>query len=187
MREADDALRELLLNRVLKDTLISDADSCWLWQACRTKGGYGRFHIARKFGGGWSAHVAMYIAAYGVLVNQVLHNCHVPACVNPYHLHDGTQSQNICEAVARGTHFNGGFRNYRPPDKHGEKSNTAKLTEVEAKEILALLAKRQLTNEVIAKRYNVSPATVSAIKVGKRWPHLQPHLTRLIVKQAKES
>lgn len=55
----------------------------------------------------------------------VRHLCHVPACVNPTHLADGTQSQNVLDEVERGTH----------DPKRGERNGAAKYSADQAREV----------------------------------------------------
>lgn len=85
-----------------------DADpapgACWEWAGNRARNGYGSFkyrsyHQAR-------AHRWIYEHLYGPQgARYVLHRCDNRACVRPSHLFDGTQSENIRQAVERGRHF----------------------------------------------------------------------------------
>lgn len=54
----------------------------------------------------------------------------------------------------------------------GEKSPSAKLTELQVIEILKALARGE-SNKSLIKKYGVSPATISNIKNGNRWTHVQ--------------
>ena len=55
----------------------------------------------------------------------------------------------------------------------GERHPRAKLTEVQAREILSLKGSGR-TQTSIALQYGISPAAVWSILSGKRWPHLHP-------------
>ena len=79
---------------------------CWPWRAChspRWRGGHGSFRANGKI---YGAHVYSWI-----LVNEkkpkllILHKCGVAVCVNPQHLYEGTQKQNVLDSVAHGTHY----------------------------------------------------------------------------------
>jgi len=82
----------------------------------------------------------------------ILHICDQPTCVNPRHLTTGKQRENMDDKVAKGR-------------------AASKLTAEEAVEIYGLAIAGNETQAVIAKRYGVSAATVSAIKLGRSWGH----------------
>lgn len=72
---------------------------CWVWNQTLTAHGYGQFGRAKK------AHRESYERAHQVTLTpeeKVLHSCDNPPCVNPQHLHLGTQQDNMREMVERG-------------------------------------------------------------------------------------
>ncbi|MGP4691601.1 HNH endonuclease [Agrobacterium cavarae] len=88
---------------------------------------------------------------------HVLHTCDNRLCVNPAHLFLGDQSANMDDKVAKGR------------QDRGEKHGMAKLTEDQA---IAIKFDARLYRE-IAETYSVSIMTVSDIKRGRSWKHLQ--------------
>lgn len=54
----------------------------------------------------------------------------------------------------------------------GENNGFSKLTEREVKEILVLVLEHKMTKQEIANRYNVSFATIKAIRSGRNWLYL---------------
>ncbi len=92
---------------------------------------------------------------------MVLHKCDNPPCINPNHLFQGTQQDNIRDMVRKGR--NGFVRQF------GEDNPMAKLTK---KEVL-IIREEQGTCKQVAKKYRVSPMTVSRIRNRKLWSHLQ--------------
>ncbi len=79
--------------------------NCWLWTACVTVDGYGRYNAGRRGEGVLRAHRASLLLADieipdGYVVD---HLCRNPSCVRPDHLDPVTQSLN----VRRGTQGNG--------------------------------------------------------------------------------
>jgi hypothetical protein len=87
----------------------------------------------------------------------VRHSCDNPGCVNPEHLSLGTDADNTADKVARKRHG------------YGEKNAPAKLTESQARAIKA--DRRKL--RIIAAEYGISGSTVSNIRHGQRWRHLE--------------
>lgn len=75
-------------------------DECWPWRGPTNGNGYGRLHFGdvRMY-----AHRAVYIAANGPIPKgqHILHRCDNRSCVNPAHLHVGTNKQNHEEAWER--------------------------------------------------------------------------------------
>lgn len=75
---------------------------CWLWTRQLDKDGYGTFSFRKNFirAHRWSLErkLGRKIKS-GMLAN---HQCHTPSCVNPDHLYEGTQFQNMQDRKIRG-------------------------------------------------------------------------------------
>lgn len=61
--------------------------------------------------------------------------------------------------------------NNQNKDIKGEKNGFAKLKEKEVREILVLVLEHKMTKQEIATKYNVSFATIKAIRNGRNWKH----------------
>lgn len=129
---------------------------CWLWIGSTDTCGYG----IGRFAGEVSAHRASWALTHGPIPPgmHVLHRCDKPACVNPAHLYLGTHQDNMADLRAKGRAYGAA----------GEANQGAKLTEQQARAIMADPRKRQ----VIATQYKVTAAAVDAIRNGKTWNHI---------------
>ena len=130
---------------------------CWLWAGNIDKDGYGRFGLDGKT---QRAHRVAYQFFCGKIPKGmcVLHQCDVPACVNPDHLWLGTNSENTQDRCKKG----------RSGRSKGEKNGGSKLTELQVSEIRQRL-KAGEKSQSIASIYGMSNTTVWRIGKGKRW------------------
>lgn len=77
-----------------------DPGGCWLWWGARNEHGYGRTEWQ---GRSMLSHRLAFELTHGrEPVGLVLHRCDVPACVNPAHLVEGTQTDNMRDCIAKG-------------------------------------------------------------------------------------
>ena len=132
---------------------VRKTDTCWIWIGCKDFGGYGRFTFKKKE---MKAHRASYELfkepiPYGLLIR---HNCDNPSCVNPAHLHIGTNSDNMIDREQR-----------------GRANHSTKLTADEVREIKILLG-FGFTNMYLARQYKVSGVLVGLIANGQVWKHV---------------
>ncbi len=86
----------------------------------------------------------------------VCHTCDTPACVNIDHLWIGSALNNSHDMVKKSRQLK------------GSDSPTAKLTEVQAREIYHSAE----TQVALAKRFGVTQAAISLIKLRRNWRHL---------------
>lgn len=160
--------REKLFAHLLVNT-ISDGE-CWIWQGARNASGYGRFQCRPL--GIRTGYVHRFICeqAHGLVAGQVaIHSCDRPSCINPAHLRPGTAADNMQDAVAKGRH-----RAIRPDlarmAREGRFKN-ARLTPENVREIRHLIA-YGMTQDKIARRFNIGSQAISKIKLGQRWSHV---------------
>lgn len=144
--------------RFWKHVDIKDLFECWLWKGATDSAGYGSF---RNKTGTTIASRISYFLVYGIIPKgkNVLHHCDNPLCVNPSHLFLGTQKDNIRDCVTK--------KRIAIGEHHGR----SKLTESDILKIYSLL-QSEISQIAIAKKFNVSGATIHNIKVGKNWKHL---------------
>lgn len=131
---------------------------CWIWVGAKDNNGYGRFTVKRK---NILAHRLSYLLYYQTLPSDlfVLHSCDNPSCISPFHLSLGTQLENMQQAKQRNRMA------------LGAKCASTKLLESEVMEIKSLL-REKVSQAEIAKRFNVTPSTISLINSGKNWAYI---------------
>lgn len=111
---------------------------CWEWTACSN--GYGRFSI---FGHTRYAHVVSWFLHKGSWPKMlVCHSCDNPICVNPDHLFEGSDQDNLHDAAQKG--------------RMGRPHTLSK----EQREEIRNLHKSGLSHRKIASIFNTSQATV---------------------------
>lgn len=135
--------------------VIEDEDSCWLWQAGRTKAGYGIIvfdyeqHLAHR--------LSLAIHA-GPLTSDkpfALHTCNNPPCVRPKHLYAGTQHDNMQQASRDGRVV--------IPGLFGEAHGHATLYDAEVNEIRELYSTGKYTQQQLADLFGCSQSNISYI------------------------
>lgn len=135
---------------------VKKTDSgCWEWQAFCMPNGYGLFSIQGSNSLAHRVSYQLFVAAPDPMMD-VMHSCDNPKCVNPAHLSLGSRTDNMQDARKKGRSAIG--------EKHGH----SKLTAVQVLEIRDAAGQQR----EIAKAYAVSQATVSDIKVRRKWAHL---------------
>ncbi len=121
---------------------------CWEWQACRSRKGYGRFHLGSRV---VQAHRVAHALTIGPVPLDVLvcHTCDNPPCCNPLHLFLGTNTDNARDRETK-------RRSVLP---HGYTN----LTEEERVEIRRLYAAGGISQMALAREFGVAQSTISLI------------------------
>lgn len=127
---------------------------CWIWLRSLGPRGYGQMSRGSR---PRAVHRLSYEAFRGEIPHgmHVLHTCDIRTCVNPDHLYLGTDVENSRDRRERGRQIN-------PPRMCGENHPHAKITKVQALEILA----SSETHTVLSRRYGVPMRTCQKIKNG---------------------
>jgi hypothetical protein len=151
---------ERLTEKLSRHSMLKE-NGCIEWTAGKNQYGYGVTHLWPK---NFLAHRIAWCLVHGPIPLGlcVLHRCDNPACVNVEHLFLGTQQDNLADMRAKGRARQG------HADRRGALSPMAKLTEEQARTIKTEAG----THAEIAKRYGIAQQTVSDIKSGRRWRHL---------------
>ena len=144
-------------------TGVCKTESCWNWNKAKNSDGYGS--IGRSVNGvpeSISAHRESWVLHNGEIPDgmHVLHKCDNPSCVNPDHLWLGTHQDNMADRNSKG----------RTSRMLGDKNPATKLNEVRVKIIRS--AHPMVSGRELARRFNVTPALIYAIKSRKIWKHV---------------
>jgi len=134
-----------------------ETDECWEWQAAADEHGYGRINVRGKTK--LATRVSVRLDGRDPSNYYVLHKCDNPCCVNPKHLYLGNQKQNMRDSVEHGN------------ANLGEEAPNSSLTNEEVQQINDKMHKG-LSNAEIAKDYLVDEATISDIRCGNSWTHV---------------
>jgi len=139
---------------------VSTVDDCWEWQASKKDTGYGQIYVD---GGPARAHRISWELTQGEIPEGllVLHRCDNKICVNPNHLFIGTHSDNLVDSYNKG-------RNY----PRGEQKSGAKLKGAEVLEIRRLYATGKITQNKLARLFEVHEGAVSNIIYRHTWKHI---------------
>lgn len=139
---------------------------CWDWAGVCDTSGYGQIEINRK---SIKTHRFSWEIHFGKIPDEmcILHYCDNPKCVNPNHLWLGTKKDNSDDKVNKNR------------QTKGEDVWCSKLTEDQVKEIRQLCCEKKLMKKEIAKMFNISNATISAIHTSKAWRHINNDNSKL--------
>lgn len=147
---------------------VDKSGECWEWLAAKDQDGYGVFSPTgtRTI----KAHRFSYQLANGPIPSGsgyhgvcLLHKCDNPGCVNPEHLSQGSQRDNMADCAKK----------KRSSAGRGEKHRSSKLTERQVIEIRGM-ANNKVRYLDIAAIYEVSAITVYEIAARKTWRNIYP-------------
>jgi len=134
-------------------------DECWLWRGCLNQNGYGRT-VSPSGESGLAHRVSRELVGDPIPKNLIArHTCHVRNCVNPAHILEGTQADNVRDAIAAG----------RMP--RGEDRTGSKLKKEDVR-MIRILLDTGFSQIGAARKFGVTQGTVWNIKNGKSWRHI---------------
>ena len=149
------------ISRFMGKVAVNEDSGCWEWTACRDKDGYGWFGASKKT---HKSHRFAFEIFNGPIKcgHSVCHKCDNPSCINPYHLFQGTNTDNMKDMSAKG----------RGKKQNGESNTASKLTKDDVRLIRKFLYKNPRGGAFLARWFDVTVANISLIKTRKNWRHI---------------
>lgn len=149
------------LDRFWSRVLIGD--DCWEWTSQKLPSGYGQFWVRNV---SLLAHrVSLTVKLGRPPTHQALHSCDNPSCVRPDHLRDGTQLENVADAMQRTPGAS------VPPHRPGSHNGFSKLTEADVTLIRELAATGE-SYASLGRRFRVTGRCISGIARRRTWRHV---------------
>lgn len=152
------AVRRESIERRFRAFYLQAENGCWIWTGGFDRGRYGQFYISQfKV----AAHRVSYALRHGPIAEGLIvcHKCDDPTCVNPDHLFLGTDLDNNADRSAK-------RRTHQP---FGSVESYRKLSEEQVRTILT----DGRSARALAREFGVSSNTVSKIRRGETWKHVQ--------------
>lgn len=153
--------------RFWKKIAVRSEDECWEWHGKTIGIGYGAMGVGGRT---ISATRLAYFLYTGVdpYPFSVLHSCDNPRCCNGNHLRVGTQADNGKDMKDRGRTTKGRTL----PCVSGSKNPSAKLTELQVREIKSGYSARRGVRAALARQYGVTWTVIDIIVKGRGWKHV---------------
>ncbi len=139
-------------------SLVERKRGCWNWLGNHTPDGYCRFHVGGKT---YRAQRLMHWLTTGIDPGplEICHTCDNPPCLNPKHLWPGTGVDNMADRDRKCRQFK------------GTQLPHARLTE--AKVVAIRKTPFRVPSSKLAKKFNVTVATINRVRQGVIWKHVK--------------
>lgn len=143
---------------------VDKTKSCWIWNGATNYAGYGVIGLGGRDQGNILAHRFSYEIHHGKIKygNFICHKCDNPPCVNPSHLFQGTNQDNVSDMIRKNRNFS----------VIGENNHFNKLSKEAIIEIRSQYKRNIIGYKKLAKKYGVVFSCIQAIVNRKNWKHL---------------
>ena len=143
---------------------VEKTDTCWLWTGAKSTRGYGALRVNGKPKGTHRISLEIHLGRAikkGLVVGHMPVICHNTTCVNPSHLKECTQSENLIDRQLDGTQ----------PDMRAMNFSRPRLL---SEEQIRSIRSDTRTQKVIATTYGISQALVSDIRLRNLYTYAAP-------------
>lgn len=147
--------------RIDKSAAHGPKGDCWKWIDSTNSQGYGKFTVmnnrqSRALG---SHRLSYYLVKKKWPNKDLLHSCHYPLCVNPNHLREGNQQDNMADRQKVGGY------------QRGSQHLKAKLNE---EKVLSIRRKAHAgaTHRALAVEFGVGKTAIGYAINGDTWRHI---------------
>ena len=132
-------------------SMVDKTGNCWLWKGYKFSTGYGGFMLNGKMR---RVHrIAYGLTHFGFDTKlDILHSYDNPACVNPFHLWQGTAKDNLIDMARK------------------QRGGKQKLSVQDVKDIRSL--PKGFNQSEVAKKYNLDRSTIGHIINRDIWKHI---------------
>ena len=127
---------------------------CLLWSGAASSTRYGHMWVEGRVR--YATHVSWRLHTGQWPAQHMLHRCDTPACVNPDHLFEGSQQENIADCVRKG----------RKNSPRGERHYASKLKDSQVAEIRRR-AREGERGVDLAREFGIAKQTVSNFRHGR--------------------
>jgi hypothetical protein len=101
---------------------------------------------------------------------MVCHKCDTPCCVNPSHLFLGTNAENTRDKMRK---------------NRQAKGLQTKLSKITDTDVVKILESKE-SCAVLAKKFGITDVSVSNVRLGKTWKHVQRPIGYAYVKNQRK-
>jgi hypothetical protein len=137
---------------------VKKTSGCWLWMGFRL-GGYGYWVAGYGICGAPQVHhVSWFLANKRKPRDQVFHTCDNPPCVNPDHLFEGSNADNVADKVRKGRQARGEMGRH-------------KLTTAQV-QMIRWLGDHGWNRRRLSEKFGISQPHVSFILLRRSWKHV---------------
>lgn len=147
-------------SKVNKTPGLGKDGDCWEWKTIVKGELYGKFYVD---GRSQYAHRYAFFLTHGHYPEPVgRHTCDNPPCCNPSHIIEGTQGDNVRDAVARNRQYHA----------LGEDVAYSKLTNMN---VIQMRTQRERGDSLrsLSQQFSVSQSLVSTVCSRKKWKHVE--------------